>query len=94
MPRLTKAGIIDDVSARAGLSKTDSAEAVDACLNLIKDALGRGEAVKIAAFGNFVVRDKKARTGRNPQTGAPITIAARRVVTFKAAVSLRQKLQA
>ncbi len=93
MATLTKSGIIAQVSASAALTKTDAAQAVDACLDLIKEALARGEAVKIAGFGNFVVRDKKARTGRNPQTGARITISARRVVVFKAAVPLRQELE-
>ncbi len=93
MATLTKAGIIDQVSARAALSKSDAAEAVDTCLDIIKESLASGETVKITGFGNFVVRDKKARTGRNPQTGAPITISARRVVAFKAAVPLRQKLE-
>ena len=93
MATLTKTRIIDQVSARSSFSKGDAAEAVDACLDLIKEALTRGETVKVTGFGNFVVRDKKARTGRNPQTGAPITIPARRVVTFKAAVPLRQKLE-
>jgi integration host factor subunit alpha len=93
MATLTKAGIIDQVSAGSVFSKGDAAQAVDACLDLIKEALARGETVKITGFGNFVVRDKKARTGRNPQTGARITISARRVVAFKAAVPLREKLE-
>lgn len=94
MATLTKVGITEAVCANAsGFSKREAAELVDAFFNTIKENLERGETVKVAGFGNFVVRDKKARIGRNPQTGAEIQIAARRVVTFKASDLLKKKLQ-
>jgi len=90
---LTKAGIVEAVcSSAGGFSKREATEVVETFLSIIKESLERGETVKIAGFGNFVVRDKNERVGRNPQTGAEIKIAARRVVTFKASELLKQKL--
>jgi integration host factor subunit alpha len=59
---------------------------------MIKETLGRGEKIKISGFGNFVLRDKRQRPGRNPQTGQPIRITERRVLTFKASQILKQIL--
>ena len=92
MATLTKAGIIDQVSAQSALSKSDAAEAVDACLNIIKETLAQGEKVKISGFGNFVVRHKNARKGRNPQTGQEILLEARKVLTFKPSLVLKNIL--
>ena len=93
MATLTKAGIVEAVcSSAGGFSKREATEVVETFLSIIKESLERGETVKIAGFGNFVVRDKNERVGRNPQTGAEIKIAARRVVTFKASELLKQKL--
>lgn len=91
-PTLTKAALADEVHARVGLSKKESKEFVEETLDIIRNSLVRGERVKIAGFGNFVVRDKAARKGRNPQTNEEITIARRRVLTFKPSQLLRAAL--
>ncbi|MBC7174573.1 MAG: integration host factor subunit alpha [Polyangiaceae bacterium] len=81
---MTKAEIIDAVYEKVGgFSKKEAAEIVEAVFDTMKEVLANGEKIKISGFGNFVVRAKKERTGRNPQTGAPIPISARRVLTFK-----------
>jgi integration host factor subunit alpha len=81
---VTKAEIIDAVYERVGgFSKKEAAEVVEAVFDEMKETLAKGEKIKISGFGNFVVRDKKERTGRNPKTGKPIPISARRVLTFK-----------
>ena len=81
---MTKAEIIDAVYEKVGgFSKKEAAEVVEAVFDTMKEVLADGEKIKISGFGNFVVRHKKERIGRNPQTGAPIPIAARRVLTFK-----------
>jgi integration host factor subunit alpha len=65
---------------------------VDLVFETMKETLGRGEKIKISGFGNFVLRDKRQRQGRNPQTGEPITITERRVLNFKASQLLKQAL--
>lgn len=81
---MTKAEIIDAVYEKVGgFSKKEAAEIVEAVFDAMKEVLADGEKIKISGFGNFVVRSKKERIGRNPQTGAPIPISARRVLTFK-----------
>jgi integration host factor subunit alpha len=81
---MTKADIIERVYENlGGYSKKESAEIVEMVFETIKETLERGEKIKISGFGNFVVRQKKERTGRNPQTGDEIRIAPRRVLTFK-----------
>jgi integration host factor subunit alpha len=81
---VTKAEIIDSVYEKVGgFSKKESAEIVETVFDTMKEVLARGEKIKITRFGNFVVREKKQRIGRNPQTGDPIPISARRVLTFK-----------
>ena len=90
---MTKAEIIDSVYEKVGgFSKKESAEVVEAVFDTMKDVLARGDKVKISGFGNFVVRDKKRRIGRNPQTGEPIPISARRVLTFKPSQVLKNVL--
>ena len=86
----TKADIAEDVYRRlGGFSKRESAELVDETFEILKDVLSQGEKVKISGFGNFVVRFKKPRVGRNPLTGEEITISARHVATFKASPVLK-----
>ena len=81
---MTKAEIIDAVYEKVGgFSKKEAAEIVEAMFDNMKEVLSEGEKIKISGFGNFVVRDKAQRWGRNPQTGDPIPISARRVLTFK-----------
>jgi integration host factor subunit alpha len=93
MARMTKADIIELVYEKVGgFSKKEAADYVESLFDLVKDTLEAGEKIKISGFGNFVVRDKKARTGRNPQTGKEITIAARRVLNFKPSQVLKNAL--
>lgn len=90
---MTKAEIIDAVYEKVGgFSKKEAAEIVEAVFETMKDVLADGEKIKISGFGNFVVRDKAQRIGRNPQTGAPIPISARRVLTFKPSQVLKSVL--
>ena len=89
----TKADIAEAVYERlGGFSKRESSTIVDETFELLKEALGRGEKVKISGFGNFVVRYKKPRIGRNPLTGEEITISARHVATFKASPVLKTQV--
>lgn len=80
---MTKADIIESVYQQVGFSKKESAEIVEMVFDTIKQTLERGEKIKISGFGNFLVREKNARVGRNPQTGEEIEISARRVLTFR-----------
>lgn len=89
---MTKAEIAKVVHDRVGLSKKESGQIVEAVLNEIKKVLEHGEDVKLSGFGHFMVREKHARRGRNPKTGDDITIASRKVVTFRASQLLKQKL--
>ena len=89
---MTKADLIEALHRRVGFSKKRSAEVVGMILELVKEALERGEKVKISGFGNFEVRKKAARRGRNPQTGETITISERRVLTFKPSQVLKDRL--
>jgi integration host factor subunit alpha len=92
---MTKAEIVQALYARVGgFSKKESADIVDLVFEMMKETLGRGEKIKISGFGNFVLRDKRQRPGRNPQTGDPIRISERRVLTFKASQILKQALNA
>jgi integration host factor subunit alpha len=91
--RMTKADIVQAVYARVGgFSKKESADLVDLVFETMKETLGRGEKIKISGFGNFVLRDKRQRQGRNPQTGDPIVITERRVLNFKASQLLKMSL--
>lgn len=80
---VTKADIVEKVYQKIGFSKKEASELVEMVFNQLKDTLCEGEKVKISGFGNFVVRSKKERVGRNPQTGDQIKISARRVLTFR-----------
>jgi integration host factor subunit alpha len=90
---MTKAEIVQALYDRVGgFSRKESAELVDLVFEMMKETLGRGEKIKVSGFGNFVLRDKRQRPGRNPQTGQPINISERRVLTFKASQILKQAL--
>ncbi len=90
---MTKADIVQAVYTKlGGFSKKESADLVDLVFETMKETLGRGEKIKISGFGNFVLRDKRQRQGRNPQTGDPIVITERRVLNFKASQLLKQAL--
>ena len=84
-----KQDLIAKVSERTSLTKKDSAAAVDAVFGAISDFLAAGEKIQLIGFGNFEVRERAARTGRNPQTGKEITIAASKVPAFKAGKALK-----
>lgn len=89
---MTKADIAETISAKTGFSKKESAELLEAVLDILKDTLETGEKIKISGFGNFVVKQKADRRGRNPQTGEALTIEARRVLTFKPSHILRDAI--
>lgn len=90
---MTKADIIEKVYDNlGGLSKKESAEIVELVFETIKNTLEGGEKIKISGFGNFVVRQKKERVGRNPQTGDEIKISPRRVLTFKPSQVLKNAI--
>ena len=89
---MTKADLVERVYLNVGLSKRDCADIVELALEIMKEALERGETVKISGFGNFVVRQKRARRGRNPQTGEDIDITPRKVLTFRPSLLLKKAI--
>ncbi|MCX8044258.1 MAG: integration host factor subunit alpha [Desulfobacterota bacterium] len=89
---MTKANLIDALYEKVGLSKKESSQIVELIFELIRSSLEKGGKVKISGFGNFNVRSKKVRRGRNPQTGEEIKISARSVLTFKASPVLKKAL--
>ena len=90
---LTKAEIADRLFEEVGLNKREVKEFVDAFFEAIKDALEGGENVKLSGFGNFQLRTKNQRPGRNPKTGEEMPISARRVVTFHASQKLKSQVE-
>lgn len=92
-PALTKAQLADLLFEQIGLNKRESKDMVDAFFDLIVHSLTAGEDVKLSGFGNFQIRTKAARPGRNPRTGEAIPIAAREVVTFHASPKLKAVVQ-
>ena len=80
---MTKADIFEKVQVGMGLTKKESADLVETVFSVMKSTLESGENLKISGFGNFVVKQKADRRGRNPQTGETLTIEARRILTFK-----------
>lgn len=89
LPTLTKAELAELLFERVGLNKREAKDMVETFFEEIRDALVRGEAVKLSGFGNFQLRDKPQRPGRNPKTGEEIPISARRVVTFHSSQKLK-----
>lgn len=89
---LTRAELIEAVHEEIGLTRHDCAALIVRTLDLIGEAMERGEDVKISGFGVFQVRAKRERQGRNPRTGTPATIKARRVVSFRASQSLKARI--
>lgn len=92
LPHMTKTDLVETIYERVGLSREETAKAVDGVLEIVKDSLCRGERVKISGFGSFVVNRKRARRGRNPQTGDPLIIDSRCVLSFRASDILKQRL--
>jgi DNA-binding protein HU-beta len=92
MAKLTKQHLIDEIAAKTGLTKKQSGAALNALLETVQDALAQGDSVSLIGFGTFEVRDRAARDGRNPQTGAPIRIPAKKVPAFKAGKQLKNAI--
>lgn len=90
---LTKAELADLLFDKVGLNKREAKDLVDTFFDEIREVLGHGDLVKISGFGNFQIRDKSQRPGRNPKTGEVVPIAARRVVTFHASQKLKSMLE-
>ncbi|MDY0291479.1 MAG: integration host factor subunit alpha [Desulfuromonadaceae bacterium] len=89
---MTKADLVENVYYKTGFSKKESAEIVESVFELMKQTLERGDKIKIAGFGNFEVKHKATRRGRNPQTGEEIEIAARKILTFKPSQVLKNTI--
>jgi len=90
---MNKAQLIDAISAKAGLTKADSKKALDAFVASVGEALKNDDRISLVGFGSFSVSERSARTGRNPKTGAPIQIAAKKVVKFKAGAELADEVK-
>ena len=89
---MTKADIVEVVHNRTGFSKKESSEAVESILDILKEVLEQGEKIKLSGFGNFVIRSKEVRKGRNPKTGEEMEISARSVLTFKPSQKLKDHI--
>ena len=89
---MNKQELIDAISAESGLTKTDATKALNALVNATSTALKSGDKLSLVGFGSFSVSKREARTGRNPQTGKEIKIAAKNVVRFKAGSDLSEKV--
>ena len=92
MPTMNKSDLADAIQYAVKMTKRDAIDTLDELFGVVMAALARGESLTIANFGKFEVRQKDARTGRNPQTGEPITIERRRVVVFRASPRLRAQV--
>lgn len=90
---LTKADLVDYLFEQQGLNKREAKDLVELFFTEIRHALARGEQVKLSGFGNFALRDKNPRPGRNPRTGEAFPISARRVVTFHAGDKLKSRVE-
>ena len=89
---MTKADIIEKIHTQLGFQKKESAEMVEAVLQILKETLATGETVKLAGFGSFIVKQKADRRGRNPQTGETITITSRKILTYKVSTVLKNQI--
>ena len=93
MAALTKAELAEALFEQMGLNKREAKEFVDLFFEQVRNSLESGEQVKLSGFGNFELRDKNQRPGRNPKTGEEIPISARRVVTFRPGQKLRLRVE-
>ncbi len=91
---LTKAEMAERLFEQVGLNKREAKEFVDAYFDALREALERGSQVKLSGFGNFELRKKNQRPGRNPKTGEEIPISARTVVTFRPGQKLKERVEA
>jgi integration host factor subunit alpha len=89
---LTKFDIVKNLNDKIGLNKREAKELVDSFFDTIKKLLSQGKEVKLSGFGNFQLKDKSSRPGRNPRTGENVEITARRVVTFKSGQKLKESV--
>jgi integration host factor subunit alpha len=89
---MTKVDIVENIYEKVGFSKKEVATIVESIFDIIKDNLQKEDKIKISGFGNFVVRKKRSRRGRNPQTGSDIEISSRRILTFKPSQVLKAAL--
>ena len=90
---LTKAEIAEHLFEKVGLNKVDAKDLVEDFFEKVRETLEEGEQVKLSGFGNFELREKKSRPGRNPKTGEDIPISARRVVTFRPGQKLKARVE-
>jgi|TARA_R110000751_G_scaffold47815_12_gene106947 DNA-binding protein HU-beta len=86
---VNKSELIEAIAASADIPKAAASRALDAMVDTVTDSLKKGETVALVGFGTFIVKERAARTGRNPQTGAPIEISAAKVPSFKAGKALK-----
>lgn len=93
MLALTKADMAEHLHAKVGLNRSEAKEVVEELFESIRGVLAEGEPVKVSGFGNFTLRDKKERPGRNPKTGEAKVVKARRVVSFRAGRKLKLRVQ-
>ena len=93
MVTLTKADMVEHLYEELGLNKREAKDLVEMFFEEIRASLGKGQNVKLSGFGNFMLRDKTQRPGRNPKTGEEIPVAARRVVTFRPGQKLKQRVE-
>ena len=89
---MTKIEIVTNVYEKLGFSKRECADIVDRFFEIIKETLANSENVKVSGFGNFIVKEKKARRGRNPQTGSEIEIAKRKVLNYRLSQVLKEEI--
>ena len=89
---MTKVDIVEEIYEKVGFSKKEVAKIVEYIFDIIKESLVKEDKIKISGFGNFVIRKKRSRRGRNPQTGSDIEITARRILTFKPSQVLKGSL--
>jgi len=89
---MNKKELIDVITSKTGLSKADANRALDAMTDAITNTLSQGDSVQLTGFGSFVVRERAARTGRNPQTGVTMQITASKVAAFKAGKQLKETI--
>tara|TARA_B100000401_G_C52682495_1_gene660386 strand:- start:324 stop:620 length:297 start_codon:yes stop_codon:yes gene_type:complete len=91
---ITKDSLVEMIHSEVGLNKREAKELIESFFEEIKSSLEKGNDIKLSGFGNFILRDKSSRPGRNPKTGEEVTISERRVVTFKSGLKLKSKLEA
>ena len=91
---ITKDSLVEMVHNEVGLNKREAKELIECFFEQIKTSLENGNDIKLSGFGNFMLKNKSPRPGRNPKTGEEVTISGRRVVTFKSGLKLKSKLEA